>query len=85
MTGKSWGLHPKMSLWLYTTVVRPILTYGSVVWWTRTKLTAKATKESSLHKTGYTRTIPTATSEIALSIHAASVYTTGSSNVCFEA
>lgn len=30
--GKSWGLSPKVIHWLYTSVIRPILMYGSFLW-----------------------------------------------------
>lgn len=30
--GQSWGLKLKMTLWLYKAIVRPIVTYASVVW-----------------------------------------------------
>lgn len=30
--GKSWGLSPKVLLWIYTSVVRPILLYSSFLW-----------------------------------------------------
>lgn len=29
--GKTWGLSPNMVYWLYTTVIRPVLTYARVV------------------------------------------------------
>lgn len=29
---KSWGLSPKVMYWLYTTVIRPMITYGSFLW-----------------------------------------------------
>ena len=32
MIGKKWGLNPKVTHWLYTAIVRPMLTYGAVVW-----------------------------------------------------
>ncbi|XP_065367256.1 uncharacterized protein LOC135960009 [Calliphora vicina] len=31
--GKNWGLRPSMVNWIYTSVVRPIITYGCTVWW----------------------------------------------------
>lgn len=30
---KTWGLKPKLILWIYTAIVRPILTYGCIAWW----------------------------------------------------
>ncbi len=30
--GKSWGLSPKVLYWIYTSVIRPILLYGSFLW-----------------------------------------------------
>ena len=38
--GKSWGLSSKLIMWIYTAVIRPILMYGSIVWWCSLK-TAK--------------------------------------------
>src|SRR4051794_24856584 len=32
MLGKKWGLSPKLTSWLYTAVVRPVVTYAAVVW-----------------------------------------------------
>lgn len=31
--GKNWGLTPKNILWIYTAIVRPLLAYGSFIWW----------------------------------------------------
>jgi hypothetical protein len=31
--GKTWGLKPQVLHWIYTMVIRNILTYRSVVWW----------------------------------------------------
>ena len=32
MLGKNWGLKPSIMRWMYTSLVRPILTYGCLVW-----------------------------------------------------
>ena len=34
-THRLWGFSPKIVHWLYTMVVRPMLTYASVIWWPR--------------------------------------------------
>lgn len=33
--GRNWGLPSKAILWLYETVIRPMLSHGCVVWWPR--------------------------------------------------
>jgi ribonuclease HI len=32
VVGSTWGVQPKFSRWAYTGIVRPALTYGSIVW-----------------------------------------------------
>lgn len=31
--GKTWGISPKLTMWIYTAIVRPILLYGIAIWW----------------------------------------------------
>src|SRR5699024_4193521 len=31
--GATWGLTPRTVMWLYVAVIRPMLTYGAIVWW----------------------------------------------------
>jgi hypothetical protein len=33
--GKIWGLKPKVVYWIYTMVIRPMLSYGFTIWWSR--------------------------------------------------
>jgi ribonuclease HI len=35
--GKFWGPSPKMTRWLYTNIVRPTFTYGSIAWASKTR------------------------------------------------
>lgn len=74
MVGKTWGLTPKTTLWLYTAVIRPIISYGAIVWWPRTKLSTVAAKLQRLQRmacmaaTGCMRTTPTAALEAILDL-----------------
>lgn len=45
--GKTWGLKPSMIMWIYKTIVRPRITYASLVWWPKTK---EATARAKLNK-----------------------------------
>ena len=74
MCGKNWGLNPKMTLWLYTRVIRPMITYGSVVWWPRTqqqgaiRLLSGIQRLACLSVTGAMKTTPTAAMEVLLNL-----------------
>lgn len=72
--GRNWGLAPSVIHWFYTTIIRPMLSYGSIVWWKRTCI---QTVKDSLTKfqrmicmamSGSMRTTPTAAMEVILSI-----------------
>ena len=66
LLGRNWGINPKITHWLYTTVIRPIITYGSLVWWPRTNLSSAQKELEKLQRfacvaiTGSMRTTPTA-------------------------
>lgn len=72
--GRTWGLSPKIVLWLYTAVIRPMLCYGSVVWWPKIKQTTAAKQIEHVQRlaclavTGSMRTTPTAAMEAILNI-----------------
>ncbi|KAL0810531.1 hypothetical protein ABMA28_010652 [Loxostege sticticalis] len=79
LVGKKWGLNPKITLWLYTSVIRPSITYGSVVWpivrdQHRTQLSTIKSKLQSLQRlasvaaTGCMRTTPSAALEFLLNL-----------------
>lgn len=73
--GKKWGIKPEMAHWLYTSIVRPILTYGAVVWWPAvnkkvvTNRLEKVQRMACVGMTGALRTTPTLGLEIMLGLH----------------
>lgn len=61
--GRTWGLNPKMVLWMYTAVVRPVLTYGVSVWWPaieRDRRLSTVQRTACVGVTGALRTCPSA-------------------------
>lgn len=62
--GKSWGLSPKVVHWLYVTIVRPIITYGCLVWWPalekscQLQLLSKVQRTATLCISGARRSAP---------------------------
>jgi len=65
----TWGLRPKVVHWLYVSIVRPSVTFASLVWWPGCQ-TASAKKElNKIQRLGYLgitramRTTPTSAVE----------------------
>lgn len=72
--GKTWGTSPRIILWIYKAIVRPIVEYGAVVWWKKsttkdgkTKL-GKIQRLACLTATGAIRSCPTVALEALLDL-----------------
>jgi hypothetical protein len=69
---KTWALKPKVVYWIYTAVVRPIITYAATIWLPRVKLNTSQAEFTKLQRmaclgiTGTIRTAPTAAKEVHL-------------------
>jgi len=74
IAGVTWGMTPRVIHWLYTAVIRPIISYAAVVWWPRvTLITASKQLDhiqrlACLYITGAVRTTPTAALELIIGI-----------------
>jgi ribonuclease HI len=72
--GKTWGLQPRILYWIYSMMVIPLLTYGSIVWWPRTSLDTCRRTLTTLQRyacmaiTGAFRTTPTRAMESILGL-----------------
>lgn len=72
--GKSWGCNPRILRWMYTMMVRPVITYGSVAWASRTKFEntrkslEKIQRMACVTITGAMRSCPTAALEVILNL-----------------
>ena len=70
VAGKTWGTTPKVTHWIYTAVLCPMLCYAAVIWWTRTQYVTVSKQLEHLQRlaclyiTGAKRTTPTAALEI---------------------
>ena len=70
MMGKTWGLSPKITRWTYTSLIRPILSYGSMIWLKGTTQTSKVAplikiqRRACLATLNAMRTTPTAAMEL---------------------
>ncbi|RVE41603.1 hypothetical protein evm_013751 [Chilo suppressalis] len=74
MISKTWGLSPLIVKWLYTTIIRPIISYAAVVWWTKTIQVTTINKLRRLQRraccaiTGCMKTTPTSALETILNV-----------------
>jgi hypothetical protein len=72
--GKTCGLKLKVVYWIYTAVVRPIVTYAATIWWSRVKLKTSQAELSKLQRlaclgiTGAMRSAPIAAMEVLLGL-----------------
>jgi len=72
--GRNWGVTPEAMYWIYTMMVRPILTYAAVVWWpkvnqeTAKKKLEKVQRLACIGITGAFRTTPTKAIEALLGL-----------------
>lgn len=72
--GKIWGSRPNVIHWIYTTVVRPMITYASMVWWTKMQQRNAITELSKVQRlaclgiTGAIKTTSTAAMETLLDL-----------------
>lgn len=73
--GRTWGLSPKCTLWMYEMIVLPVLTYGAVVWWEKSQQVTVINKLNHLQRmallaiTGAMSTTPTAALETIIGLN----------------
>jgi hypothetical protein len=78
--GKAWGLKPKVVYWLYTSVVSPILTYATLLWWekaSQTSVNRKTAHLACVSITGSMHSTPTAALEVILMLPLLGIYSEG--------
>lgn len=75
MVAKSWGISPKIMMWIYKQIILPRITYGCVVWWQKARIKKYAAKLESIQRsalmmvTGAMRSTPTKALTALLSIN----------------
>lgn len=60
--GKTWGLSPNKVLWIYTAMIRPMISYASVVWWNKVSRKNVISRLAKIQRTvclGITGAFPT--------------------------
>lgn len=74
LAGKSWGCNPYILRWMYTMMVRPIITYGAIAWGKRANLITARKELEKIQRlacvciTGSMRSCPTAAMEVLLEL-----------------
>lgn len=74
VAGGTWGLNPRVLHWLYCTTVRPLITYGAIVWWPCVEKNSacsqldKVQRMACLLITGAMRTTPSRALEVMLDL-----------------
>lgn len=72
--GSRWGMRPHIIHWMYTAIIRPILTYGALVWWHATETKSylsnltKVQRLACMGITGARRSTPQAALEVILNL-----------------
>ena len=80
MIGKTWGLTPAISAWIYTAIVRPIITYGAVAWINAINTEKNRKKLRKVHRlalkmmTGSMHSTPTAGMEVITNIRPVDIF-----------
>ena len=80
MLGRTWGLTPKISKWTYTALIRPIISYASLIWLKGTminsqlKLLERVQRKACLTILNAMTSTPTAGMEVILNIEPISIY-----------
>ena len=74
LAGNRWGCAPNILRWMYTMIVRPMITYGAVAWYTKLEQRTarqnlcKVQRLACICITGAMRTCPTAAMEVILDL-----------------
>ena len=46
--GVTWGLKPRVAHWLYVSIIRPSVTFASLVWWLGSQMASAKKKQSRI-------------------------------------
>jgi hypothetical protein len=82
--GKTWGLKPKVVYWIYSSVVRTILTYAALLYYMKkasqisvSQKTAHLQRLACVNVTGSMHSTPTAALEVVLMLPPLGIYIEG--------